>query len=142
MGRGRVVLLPVPFFALDDQKSRKLVPYLAECIGAIPEARRDAAVVRALVDEKLNVVRNGRCVLALWPSVRVLECMLAHAEKPSVLLRRVAEDFPSMAAIARALEKGRKPPPALRRAAAPRSITSLRNLDPVAQKQRSSVARS
>jgi len=128
-------LFPLPFFALDDHKCRKLVPHLADCIGAIPEVRRDAAITRALVDEKLNLVRNGLCVLAIWPSAKVLECMLAHADKPSVLLRRIAEEFPSMAPIARALEAGRKPPPALRRAAAPTTITSLGKLDPVAQKQ-------
>jgi hypothetical protein len=129
------MLVPLPFFDLDEKKCRKLVPYLADCIGALPEARRDAALVRALATERLNVVRNGRCVLAIWPSAKVLKYMLANAEKPSALLRRIAEEIPAMAPIARAPGKKKKPPPVLRLAATPEKIRSLRKLEPVAREQ-------
>lgn len=128
------VLLPVAFHDRDDAQCEKLVPWMLDALRAIPEPRRDAAIVGALENEKLSVIRNGRRVLTVWPSAKVVATMLKHASTPRKLAASLREERPALARVLDALLEGRKPPVVLRRGAV-REITSPKGLTPLEREQ-------
>jgi len=126
------VLLPVAFHDRDDAQCKKLVPLMLEAVQAIPEARRDAAVIRALKAEHHSVIRNGRRILAVWPSARLVAFLLEQSKTPRQLATQLSEEHPALAPVIKAVLGG-KQPLMLRRAS--RSIGRRTRLTPLERQQ-------
>lgn len=134
------VLLPMAFHDRDDAQCRKLVPLMLEGLRAIPDERRDAAVVGALENEALDIVRNGRELLVAWPSSKIVALLLKHASAPRELAKTLRKEHPALAGVIDALLKGTKPPVVLRRGSS-REIASTKNLTPRQREQIAIVGR-
>lgn len=136
------VLLPV-------SRSGVVKPaFLQECIHAIPEQRREGALLAGLANVTFgnDAVTLGAALLAAhpYPSIArfVLE-RLDQAWKPEDALRTVqtvAKDHPTVLAALDAFESNRPPVPELR-AASRLKPPQLTDLDPVAQAQLEAAAR-